>query len=383
MTQQAVKHNNFETINTHPDWYLEGLNAQGERWQIPLHTFPFRVGRSRSNDLCLSFSGVSRRHAEIHQKDQQLWLRECGSTNGTYVNRHRIETPKALKNGDIIRFGFLEFYLCHGVDLVDETENTQVLEPVSLQIEAESPLDQALKLSGMLRQRSVKTLFQPIIQFQRHRLIGYELLGRGYYPDLPEGPLDLFNIASASNQSVELSELFRDVGLQTARQLGLQHRLFINTVPQEIDHTFMAQSLEMLRKQADDLPIVLEIHEKSVSTIKTMRMLRSLSKDLYIDLAYDDFGAGQARLVELMKVPPDWLKFDISLIRNIHQQPPQALQVLRTLVSMARDLGIKTIAEGIEVAAEKITCQALGFEYGQGYHLSRPDPSPDIDRQYG
>ena len=382
MTQYAVKHNHFETLNKHPDWYLEGFNAQGERWQIPLHTFPFRVGRLRSNDLCLSFSGVSRRHAEIHQAEQQLWLRECGSTNGTFVNHNRVEKQSALKHGDIIRFGFLEFYLCHEVELIDESENTQVLESLSQQLEAESPLDQAMKLSGMLRQRTVKTLFQPIIQFQRHRLVGYELLGRGHHPDLPEGPLDLFNIASASNQSVELSELFRDVGLQTARQLGLQQRLFINTVPQEIDHTFMAQSLEMLRRQANDLPIVLEINEKSVSSIKTMRMLRAISKDLSIDLAYDDFGAGQARLVELMKVPPDWLKFDISLIRNIHQQPPNALQVLRSLVTMARDLDIKTVAEGIEVAAEKITCQALGFEYGQGYYLSRPDPSPDIDQFY-
>jgi EAL domain-containing protein (putative c-di-GMP-specific phosphodiesterase class I) len=96
--------------------------------------------------------------------------------------------------------------------------------------------------------------------------------------------------------------------------------------------------------------------------------------DLQISLAYDDFGSGQARILDLIEVPPEILKFDISLIRDIHQSSQKHVTMVQTLVSMVRDFGISPLAEGIEKDAEAETCREIGFELAQGFHFGRPSP---------
>ena len=76
-------------------------------------------------------------------------------------------------------------------------------------------------------------------------------------------------------------------------------------------------SLRELRELEPRRPLVLEIHEAAVTCGDEMKQLRAALADLQIGLAYDDFGAGQARLVELVDVPPDYLKFDMKLVQNL------------------------------------------------------------------
>jgi EAL domain-containing protein (putative c-di-GMP-specific phosphodiesterase class I) len=120
--------------------------------------------------------------------------------------------------------------------------------------------------------------------------------------------------------------------------------------------------------------MALEVHEAAVTNVEVMKKIRALLDELDIRLVYDDFGAGQARLVELIQIPPDYLKFDIALIRNIHLEPPAVQKVLRSLVSIARELGIKTVAEGVELREEMEVCAELGFDHIQGYYFGRPVP---------
>jgi EAL domain-containing protein (putative c-di-GMP-specific phosphodiesterase class I) len=157
--------------------------------------------------------------------------------------------------------------------------------------------------------------------------------------------------------------------------LGNQYHLFMNTVPAEMNLKRLRLSLEELRLIAPELPLALEVHETAVTNLDVMHGIRALLAELNIKLAYDDFGAGQARLVELIEVPPDYLKFDIILIRNIHRQSSRAQQVLKSLVCMAQDLGIKTVAEGIELEEELETCISIGFDLAQGYYLGKPAPT--------
>ena len=104
-----------------------------------------------------------------------------------------------------------------------------------------------------------------------------------------------------------------------------------------------------------------------------MRELHGQLRALDMKLAYDDFGAGQARLVELIDVPPDYLKFDRKLIQDIHAASAQRQQMLGTLVRMVRDLGIAPLAEGVETEEEASTCGQLGFTLAQGYLYGRPE----------
>ena len=91
--------------------------------------------------------------------------------------------------------------------------------------------------------------------------------------------------------------------------------------------------------------------------------------------AYDDFGAGQARLLELADVPAHFVKFDMSLIRGLHNASPRKRQLVRDLVQMVLATGSIPLAEGVEDAATLHRLQGFGCEFGQGFHWSPALPA--------
>lgn len=355
------------------NWYLEGFVDEGKTWIVDLEPLPFVIGRQPGCHLRLASLDVSRRHALIYEQEGNLWIREFGSTNGTFVNRQRLAGETVLQSGDIVHFGSSEFRIINKLAKQSKEENStrsifnQELPYGFVNCEAE--------FIEMLKQRALVPYFQPIIRLSDRQTVAFELLGRGNFEDLPTSPWPLMQIARRLNKEVELSELFRWIGVQKACQFGIACQLFVNTAPAEMDVEHLQLSLQKLREQIPSLPLVLEVHETAVTDIDLMKSLRSLLTELNIKLAYDDFGAGRARLVELMQVPPDYLKFDIVLIHNIHTQPLSGQRVLQNLVHMAQDLEIQTLAEGIEVQEELDACIDIGFELAQGYYLGRPAPS--------
>ena len=149
--------------------------------------------------------------------------------------------------------------------------------------------------------------------------------------------------------------------------------VFFNLHPAEMaDLEEVTSELRRVAAGLDtDQDAVLEIHEGAVTDPKAMRIIRERLRELDIGLAYDDFGAGQSRLMELVEVPPDYLKLDMALVRDIDRSPKRQ-DLVRALVSFMCDLGIEVIAEGIERVEEAETCRQLGCSLGQGYLLGRP-----------
>jgi EAL domain-containing protein (putative c-di-GMP-specific phosphodiesterase class I) len=175
-----------------------------------------------------------------------------------------------------------------------------------------------------------------------------------------------------------LSRLFRYEGVRQGHELPGQANLFLNTHPTELSDEGLIESLIELREAAPTVSLTLEIHEAAITDLEKMTKLRASLKRLDIQLAYDDFGAGQARLVDLIEVPPDYLKFDIALVRDIHHGSTQRVQMLETLVRMAHDLGVAVLAEGIECEGEGDACAQLGFDLAQGYHFGKPVPTAEL-----
>ena len=151
-------------------------------------------------------------------------------------------------------------------------------------------------------------------------------------------------------------------------------RIYVNTHPRELGKPGLLESMAQVRSMTADLPITLEIHESAVTSAREMFDLKSRLRDLNIQIAYDDFGAGQNRLAELCNASPDVLKFDMGLIRDIDKAPPERTKVLSSLVRIVIDLGVIALAEGIETEAEARVCQELGFAMAQGYYFGRPAP---------
>ena len=352
-------------------WVLRGLMDGGKRiWTVPIPKLPFRVGRRPGLDLTLPTPGVSSEHAEFYVLEDGLRLRDLESTNGTFVNRRRI-ADQGLRSGDVVHFADVEFRLEPAAAEPPSDQGTVSLGDLPL---PEHFVQGTRELEELLRTRAVTNLYQPIVALPEGNVVGHEALGRGRHPHLPEDPVELLRIASSIGVAANLSRLFRKDTVQALHRIDTVKSLFLNTHPAEVSQTALIDSLVEMRELGPSMPLTVEVHEAAIVNSEDVREFRSRLGEMGIDLAYDDFGSGQARLLELAEVPPHYLKFDVRFVRGISEAPDSKLRLVRSLVSVARDLGVKTVAEGVETAAEARVCIELGFDMAQGYHYARPLP---------
>jgi EAL domain-containing protein (putative c-di-GMP-specific phosphodiesterase class I) len=356
-------------------WLLSGcLEAGKPISKIPITTESFVIGRRPGLSLTLPSSRVSGRHAEILLVGEHLFIRDLGSTNGTYVNRRRVTRPTPVGEGDHIELADMEFRLEFRQRV---TPPTFEMDPsLKKTVQAMDSFEENWILSQfeeLMRQRSVTPHFQPIVMLREETPIGYEALARSKVAGL-ETPSAMFQTAQLVHREVELSQLCRERAVEVGKQLPRGATLFVNTHPTENLEQHVLPSLRALRERCGDLRLVVEIHEGVIDDAEKVRDLRSKLIDLGVDLAYDDFGAGQSRLLELVKAPPNYLKFDSCLVRNAHRATSHQWKLLKMLVDMSHDFATATIAEGVECGAEAEACRDLGFDFAQGFHFGRPAP---------
>jgi len=364
-------------------WYLDGfLDGESHPRRIGVYTSPFKIGRVTGTDVhcvlpCKSLSGV---HAELRWTDEALWIRDSNSRNGTFVNRKRINAPTRVRDGDVIHFAKSEFVVLHLVQSKsvedDESERTQ-LNAVSVTQLPRRTVGGTAIFRELLSTRAVAAVYQPIVTRAAKEVTDFEILGRGSHPGLPTAPYELFRIAAALDHEVQLSRLFEEVGFCDSATLPPRAGIFLNLHPKELEAEHLDKLLEFLAAQRAARPeqkITVEIHESAVLVRSQMLRLTARLRSLEIDLAYDDFGAGQARLLELIEVPCKYLKFDRSMISDIDKAASQRHKLLETLVRMASELGILCLAEGIETFEEWRVCCQMGFAQGQGFYFGKPAP---------
>ena len=358
-------------------WYLEAVADANREWMVAIEPLPFIIGRDEDCNLKLTDKRISRHHSEIRKSGDHLWIRDFESTNGTFVNQKEITQSELLEPGDIISIGKFKFCL----KTVKSDSSAMAEETYSMDIPEEFHCLASFEpnLRTLLRERNVVPHFQPVLRFSDMTVVGYEILGRVADEDLPSNPSELLDMAQLIGCASDLSTLFREVGVDIGRNLPGSPILFVNSTPLEVcQMNVLLESLERIHDMAPLNRIVLEINEKATTDTNEMSQLRNGLGKLNIGLAFDDFGVGQTRLVELAKAPPDFLKFDISLIRQIHLAPKRLHQMVSTFVKAAQDLGIATIAEGIECSDEAETCRRLGFNFAQGFLYGRPLPITEI-----
>jgi len=318
-----------------------------------LNSFPFQVGRKTGLSLTLQSGKVSKLHAEFVYEGTELWLKDLCSTNGTIVNGKKIAGRTQINPDDIVQFGELEFRVIQQTD--DEMFSTICVLPVSV-------VSPAMQFRRLMELGDIVPHYQPVVSLSGGGIIGYEVLARSNYDGL-ENAHDLFLTAAHMGQEVALSDLCRREGVRQGKALPNRPTLFVNTHPAEVGNPDLLDFLRQLQEQELPMPLVLEIHESAACDVTTLRELRLALRELHIGLAYDDFGSGQSRLMELMEVPPDFVKFDMGLIRDIHKAPAQRQSTLETLVRMVRNLGVAPLSEGFECSEEVTVCTQMGVLY--------------------
>ena len=362
---------------------LEGFfGNDGETLQrMPLKQLPAKVGRDASLVLAIVRSEISRNHAEFFMQGGELFLRDLGSTNGTFVNHQPLSGEMGLRHGDVIHFASYEVRVLEEADneIGDSTMTTMKAMPLS------NKLPTGLnELQILLNERAIRAEFQPIVGLDGI-LYGYEVLGRGGRSDLPVSPLELFRIAeSMPGKDAELSVLMRDVGVAQGYAQSKSSRLFMNTHPAEMKNTdHLLGTLRRLREACPELPMVLEIHEDAITDVKLMKKVADELTAMDIELAYDDFGAGQARLMEMIEVPVKYVKFDIALIRGLHNAGEAKQKMVAALAAMTKAMGIQALAEGVEYPEELALCEQMNFDLIQGYFFGKPRPLLDYKNPLG
>ncbi len=360
------------------NWFLETIGAAGSRVTYDVNVLPFTVGRDPGNQLALQALGLSRRHAELTlDSDGRLRLTDLGSMNGTFVNHTRRTGSCLVGENDIIHFGRAEFRL--GIERASESSEPEFNAERTLLVPAGKSLSeyfvpQERQFKELLGGIGMSAALQPIVDAHSGAIFAHELLGRGTHPELPQSPIRLFNLAALLDCEATLSQAFREHGIRALGSRLAGALLFVNAHPKEtFEESFLA-ALTLLRQDPDAPNLVIEVHETAVMEVARMRELAARLADIGVQFAYDDFGAGQARLNELGDVPAHFVKFDMGLIRGIHIASDRKRRVVGDLVRLVLDLGSVALAEGVEFEEEAEVCRDMGFQLIQGYLTGRPVP---------
>lgn len=361
-------------------WYLESLAKDGSRVVHEVRSLPFRVGRDPLSDLAEATMGLSRRHAELSADiSGRLRLTDLDSTNGTFVNRERVNGSVLLADNDVIHFAHAEFRIrMHSGENATAVgrskpgdEDRTVIVPAGHSL-SENFVPHEREFKDLLRGQGLSGALQPIVDMRTREVFAYEWLGRGQHPDLPQSPIRLFQMAARLDRESELSQAFRDYGIKTVSARMKGATLFVNTHPKETFDQGFLRALAELSEKPGSPKLVVEVHETAVMDVARMKELASRLKDIGVRFAYDDFGAGQARLNELGEVPAHFVKFDMGLIRGIDMASERKQKVVGDLVRLVSELGSVPLAEGVETEAEAEVCRLMGFKLVQGYLTGKP-----------
>jgi diguanylate cyclase (GGDEF)-like protein len=237
-----------------------------------------------------------------------------------------------------------------------------------------------------LERGEIEVHYQPIVRLADRRIAGFEALLRWRHPQA--GAIEPQIFVAHAEESGLILPLGRFV-LQTAlHDLGQWQRLFplrpplfvsVNIAWRQIADPAFVEEFAGVLKSAQIAPrsLKLEITESAVmrEAPRAEIGLRRL-KELDIGLAVDDFGTGHSSLSHLRRFPFEAIKIDKSFIADAHDK--SGLAILRSIVSLAHELKLAVVAEGLESDSEVALLREMACEYGQGYVFGQAMRASDV-----
>lgn len=235
-------------------------------------------------------------------------------------------------------------------------------------------------LKEILLRRSLKIEFQPIVEANSGTTVAYEALSRGVRDDgSVMSPEEMFNKARSMELIFALDRICREVVIDEVKRHGILEKVFINFNPNAIydpEKCLQSTIAAIEKNQLSDHQFVFEVVEtEEVKDYDHLRSILDFYKRRGFGVALDDVGSGFNDEATLHHLIPDYIKFDMGIIRNIHQHPAQQRKMLE-YVRIARNHGIKVLAEGIETREERDYLKNAGVDLMQGYFFGKPSENP-------
>ena len=229
--------------------------------------------------------------------------------------------------------------------------------------------------------------YQPIIALDTGEILEFESLIRWEHPErgmIP--PNDFIGIAEETGLIIPIGRWILEESCRQLKEwqnLNTPHQLSVsvNLSAKQLMHpSLISQVKEVLQKTGLDSQFLkLEVTETTVmehseTALKVLSQLRELG----VRLSTDDFGTGFSSLSYLHRFPFDRLKIDRSFINKMDQDTKSG-EIVRTILMLAQNLNIETVAEGIETQQQLSQLQELGCNFGQGFLFSKPVAAPEAE----
>ena len=237
------------------------------------------------------------------------------------------------------------------------------------------------ELRRALDKDQLKLFYQPLINLKSGEVAGFEALARWDHEDRGEiSPTEFIPVAEESGLILQLGRWAMDKAAHTLagwdKEVGARLPLYVGVnlsaiqVARDDIAGMVATSLQSSGLTGDRLTV--ELTESSIvqDPVRATRVFDAL-KGLDATVAMDDFGTGYSSLAYLQRLPIDVLKIDKSFVSGM-MVDPDAVAIVRAVLSLAEALGMSTTAEGIETVELATTLATLGCASGQGFYFAKP-----------
>ncbi|WP_457641785.1 EAL domain-containing protein [Persephonella sp.] len=231
------------------------------------------------------------------------------------------------------------------------------------------------KIRKVIEKNNITIYYQPIVDLKTLQIESLEALFR---LDASDGniilPKDIIPVAEETGLIVELGEKILRSVLEFSKEIPEDKKLSVNISAVQLNSPFFDKKfLETLEEtQVSPERIILEITETAImeNVTENIEKLKNI-KNKGVSISIDDFGTGYSSLNYLKILPIDYLKIDKSFVQGIGKNRNDEM-IVKTIISMAKNMNLQTVAEGIETEEQLKFLQENRCEYGQGYFFYKP-----------
>lgn len=380
----------FKNINdslghTHGDLLLVAFAGRLERTLRPVDT----LARFGGDEFAILLSGMTdatdavKVAQRIHDEMSQPFVLDKNSAFATASIGIALSSSGYERPDDILRDADTAMYRAKEngkarYELFDHAMHARAVSRLQL----ESDLRQAIERNEFC------VHYQPIVSLQTGRLAGFEALVRWNHPRRGlVSPLDFIPVAEETGLIVPIGQWVLNEACAQVREWQIDspsHRSLSLSVNLSVRQVAQPDLLERIKEALDTSKLnphclKLEITESVVmENAEAAALMFKQLRSLGVQLSIDDFGTGYSSLSYLHRFPLNYLKIDRSFVMRLTTDNDNA--IVRTISTLARNLGMEVIAEGIETEEQYQQLKMLGCEFGQGYLFSRPVNSDNVAR---
>jgi diguanylate cyclase (GGDEF)-like protein/PAS domain S-box-containing protein len=233
--------------------------------------------------------------------------------------------------------------------------------------------------------------FQPIVEIAQggqDRICGLEALMRWQHPERGLiSPAEFIPIAEDTGKIRDLTDQALHMACRTLA--GWRSRLpgaadlhvSVNVSAKDLLRSDLAAVVRQALADHALAPESLRLEVTETAMMRTGHVTKGLLQEITamgVALSMDDFGAGYSSMGQLSRLPVDILKIDLGFVRMM-DQGPRHLEIVKTIVDLAHNLGMRVVAEGVETTVQRETLSRLGCEYCQGFLFARPAPADEME----